>query len=78
MLVKVGPDRGPHHAAGNHETPSGRFESPLPDLRSGGPGRLRCDKMRQPTKVDARLLRRGLLDNGYSELPDRKRACCGH
>lgn len=25
--------------------------------------------MREDFKVDARLLRRGLLDNGYSELP---------
>jgi len=30
---------------------------------------IKCGLGREDFKVDARLLRRGLLDNGYSELP---------
>ena len=30
---------------------------------------IKCRLGREDFKVDARLLRRGLLDNGYSELP---------
>lgn len=30
---------------------------------------IKCGWGREDFKVDARLLRRGLLDNGYSELP---------
>ncbi|MDH3461239.1 MAG: type II toxin-antitoxin system VapC family toxin [Burkholderiaceae bacterium] len=30
---------------------------------------IKCELAREDFQVDARLLRRGLLDNGYSELP---------